>query len=197
LCECLESTCIAGRPAEVFAPDFRHLWREFLDVAPAAGFDEYLCAVRSHGTTANGVYALKLQWMHMSTLASEAAFRGDADDVLEWLFPGSLFVNIRRRDRRAQALSLYRAYATNEWWRFRGDLRIRKRPPLHRPSVLKLEEEIERQQSSWERWFRGRGITPLTVEYEALAATSEWKPSECCSSWASTPLPRHPCQNRG
>ena len=169
LCECLLETGVAGRPAELFAPAFRGLWRKHLAVSPEATFDDYLREARRYGTTSNGVYALKIQWMHVGTLASEIGFQGPSDGVLESLFPGASFVNIVRRDRRAQAISWYRAIETSEWWRFSGDLRIKKRPVLDVNSVLRLEEDIERQQLSWERYFRDRSITPLTVEYELLA----------------------------
>src|SRR5262245_61613701 len=105
LCECLEATGIAGRPAEVFAPDFRDQWRKYLSVPAGASFDEYLGIVFRYGSTPNGVRALKIQWMHVATLANEYRFAGDSDDVLEALYPGAAYVNIRRQDRRAQALS--------------------------------------------------------------------------------------------
>lgn len=133
-------------------------------------FQEYLEFVRRYGTTSNGVYGLKIQWMHVATLANETGLAGDREGVLESLFPGAAFVNIVRRNRRAQALSWYRAIATNQWWHIRGDLRIRRRPALNMERVYKLEEEIVSQQSSWERYFRRRGIGVLTVEYERLAA---------------------------
>ena len=46
---------------------------------------------------------------------------GEATDgrlaVLEFLFPSARYINIVRRDRRAQAISYYRALLSNEWVR--------------------------------------------------------------------------------
>jgi LPS sulfotransferase NodH len=112
LCEGLWQTGIAGRPGEVFAPDFRHLWYRRWCLNPHAGFDAYLRAAASNGTTPNGVFGFKIQWMHVPVLAREAG--ASPDTVLDVLFPGAVFVNTVRRDRRAQALSWYRAEVTGE-----------------------------------------------------------------------------------
>lgn len=173
LCEGLKATGIAGRPDEVFAPGFRDKWYGHWALSHDTSFEEYLRVAFRHGTTDNGVYGLKIQWMHVATLARDVSFAGASEDVLAALFPGAAFVNIIRRDRRAQALSWFRAVATNEWWRFKdadNGRRPAPAPALDADAVRALEGEIERQQSAWVQYFRDRGIKPLTVEYEVLDA---------------------------
>jgi LPS sulfotransferase NodH len=117
------------------------------------------------------VYGLKIQWLHIADLAREAGFAGNSEDVLEHLFPGAVFINIVRRDRRAQALSWYRAELTNEWFRWNGDANTslsRPEPEFDSAGIRAIELEIDRNQLAWERYFRKRRITPLTIEYEVL-----------------------------
>jgi LPS sulfotransferase NodH len=171
LCEGLKATALAGRPDEVFAPTFRDKWYGHFAIKRPLSFKEYLKVALLYGTTPNGVYGLKIQWMHVATLAREAAFPGNSDDVLEHLFPGAIFINIVRRDRRAQALSWYRAEKTKEWWRWKDDPTGSQPPPepeFDPEAVRVLENEIERQQSAWQRYFRKHRVKPLTIEYEVL-----------------------------
>jgi LPS sulfotransferase NodH len=169
LCEGLSATGVAGQPDEVFAPDFRHLWCGRWNLAPNASFVEYFRSATRHGTTANGVYGMKIQWMHVPVLAKDVSFIGEDVDVLDALFPDAAFVNILREDRRAQALSWHRAEITDEWWRFE-DVPPAPQPsrPLDRYAVRTLEAEIDRQQSAWDAYFDERGIDPLRVVYEEL-----------------------------
>lgn len=168
LCEGLAATGIAGRPAEVFAPDFRGMWYKYWSLGQSASFPNYLDAAFRYGTTSNGVFGLKIQWMHVARLARDLSFAGNSDDVLESLFLNAAFINIVRRDRRAQAFSWFRAIATNEWWRFNGDQKTQTEPAFDGEAVRALEVKISQQQSAWEQYFLKRRIEPLIVEYEIL-----------------------------
>jgi len=169
LCEGLAATGVAGRPEEPFAPDFMDRWRFELGVPRAAGFAGYLQAVLARGTGADGVFGTKIQWMHVDPLAAVAGVAGPPGEALVRLFPGARYLNIVRRDRRAQALSWFRANHTHEWWRLRPGRRHAP-PRLDPREVRALEAEIARQQDAWLRYFADRGITALTVAYEDLVA---------------------------
>jgi LPS sulfotransferase NodH len=171
LCEGLESTGIAGRPTEVFSPEFQWIWRRRWSLGPAPCFQDYLAAALRHGTTSNGIYGLKIHWMHVSALARQADFPGNDSDVLDHLFPGAAYIRIVRRDRRAQAISFFRARATNEWWRIDGlpnDQSNGCRPVFDAGAILALEAEMARQDFAWEQYLRERAIQPMVIEYEAL-----------------------------
>lgn len=165
LCECLCATRVAGFPNEPFAPDFRWMWRRRWGLPDSVAAPVYAQTALRHGTSPNGIVAFKIQWMHVAVLACDLG-RSEGN-VLSWLLPSARFVNIVRRDRRAQALSWFRAIATNQWWQFEE----REAPAPPSPGlepVRRLEWHIEAQQNAWLAHFAARGIVPLTVEYEAL-----------------------------
>ncbi|WAS92939.1 Stf0 family sulfotransferase [Nannocystis punicea] len=169
LCEGLEATGVAGHPAESFAPDFLDHWFHRWGLVPDCPFADYLAAARRHGTGRNGVFGIKIQYMHVQSLARWAGRPRAGDAVLERLFPGARYVNIVRRDVRAQALSFYRAIHTNQWARTPG---VAPAPPpaLDPREVEQLERQLTWQQTSWLQYFAARGIEPFTVYYESLAA---------------------------
>jgi trehalose 2-sulfotransferase len=170
LCEGLCATGIAGNPAEVFAPDFRHKWFRHWGLPSGTTFKQYVSTAIGKGRTDNGVFALKIQWMHVALLAHELTMRGEDCDVLERLFPESQFINVVRRDRLAQALSWHRAIVTNVWWKFQAgkDSSNGCEVTLDTSAVDALVEEIVRQQSAWENYFRKSKRRVLVVEYESL-----------------------------
>jgi LPS sulfotransferase NodH len=173
LCEGLVTTGIAGYPGEVFAPDFRGMWLKHWSLSASTGFDEYVRTAIRRGTTANGVFGLKIQWMHVAPLAGALGLSPDGD-VLDLLFPNSRFINIIRQDRLAQAISWFRAIETGEWWSYKNAEEGRRRPrplPSFNPTAVRaLELDISRQQTAWEQYFLSRGQPPLIIEYEALEA---------------------------
>ena len=170
LCEGLAATGVAGYPAEVFAPDFREVWYQHWSLARDCSFKDYVRSAIHHGTTPNGVFGLKIQWMHVSVLGRDYGL-GENLDPLMLLFPNSRFVNIVRHDRRAQGISWFRAIATNEWYRLKKSSPTNppRTPEFDRVTICLLEREIQRQQCAWEEYFASRGIRPLVLNYETLA----------------------------
>jgi trehalose 2-sulfotransferase len=166
LCEGLSATQIAGFPVEPFADEpFRRMWRQHWGLEESVRIGEYVRTALSRGTSENGVTAFKIQWMQVDPLARELGC--PTGDVLATLLPDAKFVHIVRRDRQAQALSWFRAVATNQWWRL-DDAPQAQAPALDTDAVHHLEAHIEHQQACWRAYFASRNATPLTVEYEAL-----------------------------
>ena len=162
---------MAGRPTEVFSPHFQEIWLRHWQLGPAARFQDYLGAAIRHGTTPNGIYGLKIHWMHVEVLAVQSGFSGDSASVLEYLFPGAAYVRIVRRDRRAQAISYFRAQTTNEWWLIDGVRNAQsngRNPVFDASTILALEQDLIHQDREWDRYLRARGVEPLIVEYESL-----------------------------
>lgn len=173
LCEGLWNAGVAGRPGEVFAPMMRQEWCDYWSLPRDVAFADFLRAARTHGTGPNGVFGVKLMWMHVAGLGREAGVDGDESDVLDALFPGAAYVNIVRHDKQAQARSWARAIETGVWWRFRDEP---PPPAAGEPQpelVAALAAEGDAQQAGWERHFERRGITPLTVAHESLDADYE------------------------
>jgi len=173
LAEGLEATGIVGRPAEYFAPDFTWLWKDHWGLTQDCTWGQYLGRAMAYATTANGVRGVKMHWEQVPWLAGALGVHGPASSVIEALFPGAVFVNIVRGDRRAQAISLFRAMSSNEWCRFPGSPRSDAELAALTPTpaqIRRLEEGVSAQQANWERYLHERGARVHTVRYEELDA---------------------------
>ncbi|BBZ46464.1 Stf0 family sulfotransferase [Mycobacterium parmense] len=160
LCEALAHTGIAGRPAEIGL--------KFRGDVP---FDEYVPARIREFATDNGVCGVKLFWGHLQVLVRAGCASGDSDQVLEHFFPGAHYIRLIRPDRRGQAISLYRALATNEFRRRRGVVNPNAAgpdPEFDGEGIRRLERMLDRHEASWDQSFHRRGITPLLVDYDSL-----------------------------
>lgn len=173
LAEGLEATGVVGRPAEYFAPDFTWLWKEHWQLSGDCSWGEYLARAMAYATTENGVRGIKIHWEQVLWLAGAIGVEGYPGDVLDALFPAGVFVNIVRADRRAQALSLFRAMVTDEWCRFPGSrtsaVDLSGVTPTYE-QIAALERAMEWQQEGWEQHFAARRARVLTVRYEDLDA---------------------------
>ena len=150
LCGLLASTGAAGRPHEWFWRDTRASLQQAWGVRDDR---EYLDLVLSAGTTPNGVFGAKAMFGSLPGL----------DPV-----PRPRFVWMRRRDRDAQAASFARAVQTEHWhhWDPPASAEPESRPDM----VEALRAELDELEVGWERWFADRGVEPLEVVYEDLAA---------------------------
>jgi len=170
LCEALAATGVAGKPTEPFNPEFLWDFHQRWGLSADVGFQEYWYQAVLHGTTGNGVFGVKIHWGQLGWLAEQAgAGRGD---VLAQLLPGARYVRVVRRDRRAQAISLYRASASNEWWRIPGVVNPQVTgadPEFDARAVRRLEANLQGQEQAWAQHLHEQGAVALVVEYESLA----------------------------
>jgi len=112
LCEALDYTNVAGRPSETLNLELRPSYSREWGLPSDASLAEYVRALRKQGTSPNGVFGIKIHGHHIDPLAKEWCFLGPAHEVLQELFPGARYIYLHRRDRRAQAISFYRATMT-------------------------------------------------------------------------------------
>jgi LPS sulfotransferase NodH len=185
----LVATGVAGRPEEYFTPEHIGSYKEDLKLPMHCSWAEYLAKVMAFAATENGVRGFKIHWRHVVVLARALGFRGDPGVALEALFPAAVFVNIVRADRRAQAISLFRAETTGEWFRSPGSSRnVRPwglylaRPTSGGPAVdltgmaptyeqiIGIERSLTAEQAAWTSYFTTRRLKVLTVRYEELDA---------------------------
>jgi len=185
----LVATGVAGRPEEYFTPDYIRSYKEDLKLPADCSWAEYLARVMAVAATENGVRGVKIHWRHVVSLARALGFRGDPGVVLEALFPAAVFVNIVRDDRRAQAISLFRAETTGEWFRSQGSSRSARPWGLYlaRPTpgeaaadltgvaptyeqIIGIERSLDAEQAAWTNHFTTRRLKVLTVRYEELDA---------------------------
>ena len=173
LCEGLEATGRAGNPREIFCPERRGKYAGQWELPVDVTLDAFLRAAMEKGTTENGVFGTKIHAHHIKPLAKEAEVTGEPSQVLRRLFPEAKYIHLRRGDRRAQAISWYRAKITNEWWRIPGvsDWELTGRQPeFHAPNIRRLEMELSRHQKLWNDFFAANSVELITMDYETLAA---------------------------
>jgi LPS sulfotransferase NodH len=76
-------------------------------------------------------------------------------------------VHVRREDRVAQAISMWRAVQTRAW---RAETDDAVEPVYSFSGIDHLVHQLEQHESAWERWFDREGVEPLEVRYSELAA---------------------------
>jgi trehalose 2-sulfotransferase len=200
LCEGLGATRIAGRPSEVFCPKLQGVWRRRWSLPENVDFPRYFEAAVHHLTTPSGVCGVKIHWMQLEPLARYAPFSGQPAQVLNYLYPEATYINLVRRDTRAQAISYFRALATHEWWRTDGvrNRRITGNAPLFdADAILSAERDLIAQQSAWQEYFATNELEPLVIEYEVLVDDYQGQVARVlsllgldASAAGSIPLPR-------
>ena len=177
LCELLKATGVAGIPNEYFqhfkdsglADQPRQYLAGVSDPAvldllpplepgvPEAGFD--FDAVRRAGTTPNGVFAAKIMWSHTPDLWVRLAGR-----TLEDVFGPLRYVQVVRRDKVAQAVSLWTAIQTQAW---RSGDAAQAEPVYSFAAIRHLVGWLQAGEDGWTSWLRGR--SPDVVVYEDFA----------------------------
>ena len=174
LCEGLEATGCAGHPMELFCPERRLEYAGNWELPPDLTLEEFVLRATKQGTTPNGVFGFKIHGHHVEPLAKEAGFKGDPWQVLRLMFPAAKYIRLTRRNRRAQAISWYRAEMTNQWWKIPGvkDWNLTGREPEFNGAKIRSREiELDRQEQAWARFFAT--IPPddfIDMDYETLAA---------------------------
>jgi LPS sulfotransferase NodH len=177
LCELLAATGVAGVPNEYFQhfrdtgladqprqylaglddPGVLALLPPFDPGVPETSFD--FEAVRRAGTTPNGVFSAKIMWSHTDDLWARLDGR-----TLEDVFGPLRYVQMIRRDKIAQAVSLWTAIQT-QVWRF-GEAPIAE-PVYSFAAIRHLVGWLEAGERGWTEWLRGRH--PDVVVYEDFA----------------------------
>jgi LPS sulfotransferase NodH len=137
-------------------------------------YREHLERALTRGTTPNGVFGAKLMWGHredflrlVRTLPELAGV--PERELLDALFPNLTYVWVRRGDPVRQAVSLWKAIQTQSW-RAGQDGGRRREPVYHFEALHHLRRMLERNDSAWGRWFEERGLQPLELSYERIAA---------------------------
>ncbi|WP_237476863.1 Stf0 family sulfotransferase [Lichenibacterium dinghuense] len=157
LAELLASTGRLGRPAEYFSTRFQ---RRVVSPDYPAAFRDQVAYALEHGTTPNGVYALKIYPLQLEALSER----------LSWTacFPDLRFVHLARRDILGQAISRVRVNQTLQW---RSTLEASAEPRYDGAAILAAMREVVAQDARWQLFFARNGLAPLRLVYEdALAA---------------------------
>jgi LPS sulfotransferase NodH len=155
LCQLLGATGQLGRPSEYLNT---YWMRRFIPDYPEDVAAQVAIAHRV-GTTPNQVFAMKMHPLHLDRLLQGSR--------VEVAFPNPVFVRLIRRDLLAQAISLYRARASNQYHaHVAAAFQIDYDGAMIRAMVL----ELVREGARWDFYFARNGLVPLTIAYEDLQA---------------------------
>ena len=113
------------------------------------------------------MFAAKLMWTHLLDLAERLGRPADAA-LLREHFPDPRYVHVTRRDKIAQAVSLWRAVQTRAWRA--GEVTENGNAVYHAGAIGYLAGQLSDHDDAWRTWFSANRIEPLTIVYEELAA---------------------------
>jgi LPS sulfotransferase NodH len=158
LCDALTSTGTLGRPAEYLNVDALRL----------RGLSEFKNDVKARlgqairlGTTANGVFGLKLFVPHFADFAAAAG---------EAMLGDLVFVHLTRNDLLGQAISYVRAAQTQAW---RSNLAARGEARFDEDAIAAAILRFATDDARWRAYFARNGIKPISLHYEALVEDPE------------------------
>jgi trehalose 2-sulfotransferase len=204
LCELLRATDVAGVPDEYFerlrGTGLPRQPRQYFedpslqDIADrlpptVAGrpehhgeFEAWFRYVLQRATTTNGVFGAKMMWNYLDEfklrMAELPGLEGlSFNEKLDAVFPRLKIIFIRRRDKVAQAVSLWRAIQTQQW-RTESESDVDAEETEQTPDAAYDYEAIEyllnqlhQWDAHWEDWFHATGREPIRVFYDEFIAS--------------------------
>lgn len=182
LCECLENTQLVGAPTEAFAPENMDNLKRRWGVDINCSFTEYISAVVKNSTFF-GWFGFKMHWSQIDWMRRHLGIGEPYDQkTIDLLFPDAKFIRMERKDIRGQAISSYRAYQTEDWWKKRDVFNpqvSKPDPPYSSQKIRAWEKSFRQRNKDWNNYFAKRGIVPLRVEYEDLAENWQRETKRC------------------
>lgn len=180
LSRALRDTGLVGTPEEYFLsvdeqalPDFP-TWERGPHGQPGMTRDEYLASVYQHGTSANGVFSAKVQWICIEWMLLKfrelPAFADLSDiEVLNAAFGRLQVIQLTRRDRVAQAVSWARADQEGVWVVSDDEPATPTGTPRYDPELIgNLVQLVEHGETQWRSFFKQLGVVPVQAVYEDL-----------------------------
>ncbi len=193
----LRETGVAGLPDEYFAPPVRLPQAQVFEMEPARYrelLDEHrrthpaervLRNIIEAGTTDNGVFGVKIHFQrpfsdfHNAVEVLQACFDDNLASPHELFcraFPRLSYIWLRRSDRVAQAVSMFKAIRSSEFVRVDGTsdpINPVVEEDFDLAAIRRLADWLQSGDDGWRRFFKRHRIEPLTIDYEDLAANYE------------------------
>jgi trehalose 2-sulfotransferase len=204
LCELLRATDVAGAPDEYFealretglprqprqyfeVPSVQDIAERLTPTVPGhpeqpGEFEPWFRYVLQRGTTLNGVFGAKMMWNYLDDFKlrmGELPGLGDLsfNERLDAVFPRLKIIFMRRRDKVAQAVSLWKAIQTQQW-RTESESDSEQLEADEPPGVEYdfraieyLLNELHRWDARWEDWFHATGRQPIRVFYDEFTGS--------------------------
>jgi trehalose 2-sulfotransferase len=198
LCELLKGTQVAGVPDEFFEtlrttglprqpreyfqdPALADIAERLAPTEPGrpeqpGEFEGWFSYALQRGTSSNGVFGAKMMWNYFDDFRGrvrELPGLGDVtfNQALDTLFPHLRIVFVRRRNKVAQAVSLWKALQTQQWRNedelSRGDFSAE----YDYRALKHLVNQLHFWDARWEDWFHATGREPVRVIYEEFVDT--------------------------
>ena len=198
LCELLKGTEVAGVPDEFFEalrstglprqprqyfeePNLADIAAQLAPNEPGrpeqpGEFAGWFAYALQRGTSPNGVFAAKMMWNYFDDFrhrVKELPGLGEVtfNEALDTLFPQLRIIFVRRRDKVAQAVSLWKAIQTQQWRNETEPSRGELAAEYHYRALKHLVNELHRWDARWEDWFHATGREPIRVIYEEFVNT--------------------------
>jgi trehalose 2-sulfotransferase len=204
LCELLRATDVAGVPDEYFerlrATGLARQPRQYFEdasvqdiaerLAPTepgrpeqrGEFEAWFRYVLPRATTPNGVFGAKMMWNYFDEFrlrATELPGMGELtfNQTLDAVFPNLKIIFIRRRDKVAQAVSLWKAIQSQQW---RTESESDSDDETNGETaevqydfeaIEHLRNELHRWDANWEDWFHATGREPIRVFYDEFTVS--------------------------
>jgi adenylyl-sulfate kinase len=195
VCELLRSSGVAGRPEEHFQhlratsrsrqprqyfetlddPAVLELLPEIDPGTPETDdeFADHLSATLRDATTPNGVFGTKVMWSYFedfeARLRTLAGFETlPLEDAIDELLPDVHYVQIIRRDKVGQAVSLWTAVQTQQW-RDEGSSGDRPELVYNYAAIDHLVRQLSEQERAWTRWLQLVDRPVHRLVYEKVA----------------------------
>jgi LPS sulfotransferase NodH len=196
LCELLKGTEVAGVPDEFFegrrATGLPRQPREYFEdpeladiaarLAPLdpgrpenpGEFAGWFSYVLQRGTTHNGVFGSKMMWNYFDDFRARISglpgLEGATfNQALDAVFPHLKIIFVRRRDKVAQAVSLWKAIQTQQWRDDGAHAESLTEAAYDFRAIDHLLKQLHREDANWEDWFHATGREPIRVIYEEFA----------------------------
>lgn len=173
----------AGQPHSYFREEDIGYWADRWGVPHAADETDpafnraHLAGMTRAGRSESNVFGLRLMWDSVphASLRLDAALGGSGDILsqMEQAFDPTLFIQLSRADKAAQAASLLRAERTG-LWHLNADGSQRERGAPTRTTVddrslARARDNLTQADAAWSRLFDRREVVPLRLTYEALS----------------------------
>ncbi len=151
---------IMGAPAEYFG-FYSTFMRLVVRLKPDT-YEEYVSLLLPRRTTANAVFGFKAHYDHVQFMQISGILHR---------FRQMRVIAIERRDHLAQAISQARALQTGQWNSWNKTPRV---APVYDPNLIRwCIRHLDDQRSGWQGLFERQNVTPIKVDYDALAADPE------------------------
>jgi LPS sulfotransferase NodH len=165
----LEATGLAGVPMEYFNNSFMGGWQR-LNSGRGIQLQSYIAELESRRTTSNGVFGVKAHWSQLQLIANQS--RQPFTNILQsTVGVCTKFIQINRRDKLAQAISLHIANQIKVYHSDQLSLRSAENVATFDASAISVNiARLFIEEASWSTYIKERGADAIEVIYEDLVA---------------------------